>query len=137
MATNSELRERVAQLESENLELRRKLKEPLPLREDFGDKYIEAILKCMMSRNLTGPQLKEAFCDLVSEYDDDWSWIPEKLFATPNGDLWRITYGVLQVNITKLRSVDPDWVDVDELYKNEWIPTVGHYFKNQSRSTTK
>jgi hypothetical protein len=122
------LRDYISQLETQNRQLideNKKLKSPtLPKRDEFGDdlQYQEAIIECMRSGKLSEEDVKEALFDLLASIDHDYIWIPEELFSTPNGGLWRIENGKLQVII-------PRWESIDRLYDDNEIDLIGKYLR--------
>jgi hypothetical protein len=96
--------------------------------EDSDEIYCNGIVDLMMSGKLSEKQLKIAFDKLVNVAEHCWSWIPERLFKTPPGNLWRIVDGKLQFNRKKLYVSQSKWMDINELYDNGEITSIGHYF---------
>ena len=99
--------------------------------EDSDGIYCKEIIDLMMSGKLSEKQLKIAFDRLVCVAEHCWPWIPERLFQTSHGDLWRICDGKLQFNRRKLYHPQSKWMDINELYSNDEITLIGHYFNQK------
>lgn len=125
-----ELQKRIAQLEEANRNLRRKLAIPLPIPDDFEDefKYKDAVAQTLTFANLTMDQMKHAFNELI---DDEWDWVAESLFSTPEGDLWRIENGKLQIEMNKVRYVGTNWTEIHRVYNNDELTDIGRYFNSK------